>query len=57
MTPFKSQRKKIPQGLARVRKAIPPPAKVFKSKKSETRQRSKKDLRQQLKESLPPGSS
>jgi hypothetical protein len=49
---LKSQRKRIPQGLARVRKAVPPPGKVFKNKKRDTRQRAKKDLRQRLEESI-----
>jgi len=45
--------KKIPPGLARIRKEIPPPGKVFKSKKSDQRKRSKKELRQELKETPP----
>jgi hypothetical protein len=57
MMALKSQRKRIPQGLARVRKAVPPPGKIFKSKKGDTRQRSKEDLREELKERLPPKSS
>jgi hypothetical protein len=44
--------KKIPPGLARVRKEIPPPGKIFQSKKSDHRKRSKEELRQELKETL-----
>lgn len=42
--------KKIPLGLARVRKELPPPGKVFKSKKDEQRKRAKDKLRRELKE-------
>jgi hypothetical protein len=38
---------KIPSGLARVRKEIPPPGKVFESKKSK---QGKAELRRQLME-------
>jgi hypothetical protein len=49
-TAFKrSPGKKVPPGLARVRKEIPPPGKIFKSKKSDQRKRSKEELRQELK--------
>ena len=44
--------KKIPIALARVRKEIPPPGKIFKSKKTERRKRAKEELRQELRESL-----
>ena len=44
--------KKIPIGLARLRKEIPPPGKVFKSKKDEQRKRAKAELRRELKESF-----
>jgi hypothetical protein len=44
--------KKIPAGLARVRKEIPPPGKVFKSKRNDNRKRSKEKLEQELKESV-----
>ena len=54
---LKSQRKRIPQGLARVRKAVPPPGKVFENKKRDTRQRAKEDLRQRLEETTPLKSS
>jgi hypothetical protein len=39
-------------GLARVRKELPPPGKIFKSKKKDNRQQSKEKLRRQLRESL-----
>jgi hypothetical protein len=42
--------KKIPSGLARVRKEIPPPGKIFESKKSKQRKRGKAELRRQLME-------
>jgi hypothetical protein len=57
MVSLKSQRKRIPQGLARVRKAVPPPGKVFKDKKRDTRQRAKEDLRRRLEETTPLKSS
>ena len=53
MVSLKSRRKRIPQGLARVRKAVPPPGKVFKNKKRDTRQRAKEDLRRRLEETTP----
>jgi hypothetical protein len=40
------------QGLARVRKELPPPGKIFKSKKKNNRQQSKEKLRRELLESL-----
>jgi hypothetical protein len=43
--------KRIPLALAKVRKELPPPAKVFKDKHKETRKRSKESLRQELKDS------
>ncbi len=49
--------KKIPPGLARVRKEIPPPGKIFKSKKNDSRKRAKEKLRQDLKETPPRRSS
>ena len=49
MSPFA---KKLPVGLARLRKALPPPGKVFKSKKDEQRKRAKDKLRRELKESF-----
>lgn len=53
----KKLKQRIPPGLARVRKEIPPPGKIFKSKKREQRKRAKEELRQELKESLPRKSS
>jgi hypothetical protein len=52
----KAARKKIPLGLAQVRKEIPPPGKIFRSKKNERRQLRKVELRRSLKET-PPGQS
>jgi hypothetical protein len=49
--------KRIPLGLARVRKALPRPGKVFESKKTDQRKRTKEKLRRELKEILPPKSS
>jgi hypothetical protein len=48
----KKKPKKVPLGLARVRKELPPPARIFKSKKQERRKRAKEELSQELKESL-----
>jgi hypothetical protein len=47
----------MPPGLARVRKELPPPGKIFKSKKKDNRQQSKEILRRELRESLRPKSS
>jgi len=44
--------KRIPLGLARVRKELPPPAKIFQTKKKDNRKQSKSELRQELQESL-----
>jgi hypothetical protein len=49
--------KKIPLGLALVRKELPPPGKVLKSKKDALRKRAKAELRRKLKESLRSGQS
>ena len=49
---MKKRPKKVPLGLARLRKEIPPPARIFKSKKQERRKRTKEELSQELKESL-----
>jgi hypothetical protein len=54
---LKSSSRKVPLGLARVRKEIPPPGKVFESKKSDRRKQAKEDLRRELKETLPHKSS
>ena len=48
----KTQRKRIPPGLALVRKEIPPPAKIFKSKKDDSRKRAKEKLQREMKESF-----
>jgi len=47
---LKASSKKIPVGLARVRKEIPPPGKIFKSKRIEARQLVKEQLRRELQE-------
>jgi len=41
--------KRVPPGLARVRKELPPPAKVFRDKLRETRKHAKEALRRELK--------
>jgi len=46
-------KRKIPLGLKRVRKELPPPGKVFQSKRSAPRQRAKEQLRRELKEGRP----
>jgi hypothetical protein len=48
----KNKTKRIPQGLARVRKELPPPGQIFKSKKKDSRKRSKTELRRELQESF-----
>jgi len=48
-----SAAKQVPPGLARVRKQLPPPGRIFKSKKAEQRKRSKERLRRELNETLP----
>jgi len=45
--------KKIPIGLARVRKELPPPSKVFKSKHKDSRKRAKEKLQREIDETLP----
>jgi hypothetical protein len=42
----------MPQGLARVRKELPPPGKIFKSKKKDNRKQSRAELRRELQESF-----
>jgi len=49
----KMKTRRIPQGLARVRKELPPPGKIFKSKKKDNRKQSKEELRRELRESQP----
>jgi hypothetical protein len=48
----KTKTGRIPSGLARVRKELPPPGKIFKSKKKDKRKQSKEELRRELLESL-----
>jgi hypothetical protein len=48
----KNQRRRIPLGLKRVRKAMPPPAKIFKRKNKKSRKRAKEELRQELEEAF-----
>jgi hypothetical protein len=50
--PKKNKRRRTPPGLARVRKELPLPGKIFKSKKKDDRQQSKQKLRRELRESL-----
>jgi hypothetical protein len=42
--------KRIPVALARVRKELPPPGKIIRSKTTEGRQRAKERLRRELRE-------
>jgi len=49
----KMKTRRIPQGLARVRKELPPPGKIFRSKKKDNRKQSKEELRRELRESQP----
>jgi hypothetical protein len=53
----RAPKKKIPIGLARLRKALPPPGKVVKSKKDVLRKRAKAELSRQLKSQLARGNS
>jgi len=48
----KMKTRRIPQGLARVRKELPPPGQIFKSKKKDNRKQSKAELRRELQESF-----
>jgi hypothetical protein len=51
--PFiKPAAKKIPLGLARVRKELPPPGRIIESKKTRQRKRAKEKLREELKAAL-----
>jgi len=43
---------RIPQGLARVRKELPPPVKILRDRKKDNRKNWKEKLRQELQESL-----
>ncbi|HET7007586.1 MAG TPA: hypothetical protein VFK65_18920 [Candidatus Binatia bacterium] len=47
--------KKIPVGLATVRKEMPPPGKILPNKKDVLRKRAKAELRRALKEQLSDG--
>ena len=49
--------KKIPIGLAKVRKELPPPGKILRSKKDVLRKRAKSELRRELKQQLNNGNS
>ena len=46
--------RRIPLGLARVRKELPSPGQIFKSKKKDGRKQSKAELRRELQDSLLP---
>jgi len=46
--------KKVPPGLARVRKEIPRPGKIFASKRTISRKRAKENLRRELEDSISP---
>jgi hypothetical protein len=48
--------KRIPPGLAKVRKELPPPGKIFKSKKRESRKQAREKILEELKESRRPKS-
>jgi hypothetical protein len=43
---------RIPQGLAQVRKELPPPVKILRNRKKDNRKNWKEKLRQELQESL-----
>jgi hypothetical protein len=47
---------RIPPGLARLRKRLPPSLKIIESKKTEGRKRAKERLLRELKEDLAPRS-
>ena len=49
--------KKIPIGLAKVRKQLPPPGKILQSRKDLLRKRAKAELRRELKGRLSGGNS
>ena len=49
--------KKIPIGLAKVRKELPPPGKILQSKKDLLRKRAKAELRREFKEQSGDGTS
>jgi len=43
---------RIPQGLTRVRKELPPPVKILRSRKKDNRKNWKEKLRRELQESF-----
>jgi hypothetical protein len=47
---LKPPTKRIPPGLAKVRKQLPPPAKIFKDKKKESRKSAREKILRELKE-------
>jgi len=47
--------KKIPIGLAKLRRELPPPGRIMKNKKDVLRKRAKAELRRALKEQLSDG--
>jgi hypothetical protein len=49
--------KKIPIGLAKVRKELPPPGKILQNKKDVLRKRAKAELRRKIKQQLTNGNS
>jgi hypothetical protein len=49
--------KKIPIGLAKVRKELPPPGKILQNKKDVLRKRAKAELRREIKQQLNNGNS
>jgi len=49
---LKSPSKKIPIGLVRGRKEIPPPGQIFKSEKNDTRKLASERFRRDLQETL-----
>ena len=54
---MKSSVKKIPIGLAKVRKELPPPGKTLQSKKDLLHKHAKAELRRELEASLDSGQS
>ena len=48
-----ARKRRVPPVLARVRKQLPPPGRIFKSKKAESRKRAKEKLYQELREFRP----
>jgi len=50
---LKRTRKKVPLPLKRVRKALPPPARVLQDKKKYNRERAQKESQRIIRESTP----